>query len=104
MLLRSSTKSRVRRGHRRNQGDGLPLPDHGSQGVLHQSQTQRVNFDYTLSPPCFCIWAPGSWIQPLGDRRAGTTTTPLMELGLKGISIVPRMFPKIQTIRVRAAA
>jgi hypothetical protein len=80
-----------------NQGDGLPLPITEDKGFFIYSQTERVNFDYTLSPTLLLHLGAGFL-----DHRSDTigevnNYNALTELGLKGIPIVGT-FPKIQTI------
>ena len=80
-----------------NQGDGLPYPITEDKGFFIKSQTERVNFDYTLSPTLLLHLGAGFL-----DHRSDTVGlvhdyNAQTELGLKGIPIVGT-FPKIQTI------
>jgi hypothetical protein len=93
----STTKSDRAVGIGGNQGDGLPFPITEDKGFFIKSQTERVNFDYTLSPTLLLHLGAGFL-----DHRSDTigqvnNYDAEKELGLKGIPIVGT-FPKIQTI------
>ncbi|MCU1337581.1 MAG: hypothetical protein JWO19_3162 [Bryobacterales bacterium] len=93
----STTKSDRAVGIGGNQGDGLPYPITEDKGFFIRSQTERVNFDYTLSPTLLLHLGAGFL-----DHRSDTVGLvndydALKGLGLKGIPVVGT-FPKIQTI------
>ena len=80
-----------------NQGDGLPEPITENKGFFINSQTERVNFDYSLSPTLLLHLGAGYM-----DHRSDTigqvhNYDALAGIGLKGIPI-DGTFPKIQTI------
>jgi len=91
----STTKSDRARATGGNQGDGLPFPITEVKGFFIRSQTERVNFDYTLSPTLLMHLGAGFL-----DHRSDTVSElndydAEKELGLKGIPI-KRTFPKFQ--------
>jgi Carboxypeptidase regulatory-like domain len=93
----STTKSERAVATGGNQGDGLPYPITEDKGFFIRSQTERVNFDYTVSPTVL-LHLGGGFL----DHRSDTIGLvndydALAGLGLKGIPIVGT-FPKIQTI------
>ena len=91
----SHTGTGSARGTGGQQGDGLPLPITEVKGFYIYSQTERVNFDYTLKPTLLLHLGAGFM-----DHRSDTISELLdynaeRELGLKGIPI-NRTFPKMQ--------
>ena len=84
----SSTKSERAVATGGNQGDGLPFPITEDKGFFIRSQTERINFDYTLTPTLLLHMGVGFL-----DHRSDTVGevnnyNDLTELGLKGIPIV----------------
>jgi carboxypeptidase family protein/TonB-dependent receptor-like protein len=93
----SSTKSERAVATGGNQGDGLPYPITEDKGFFIRSQTERINFDYTVTPTLLLHMGVGFL-----DHRSDTVGlvndyNALTQLGLQGTPTVGT-FPKIQGI------
>ena len=91
----STTNSQRARALGGNQGDGLPFPITEVKGFFVRSQTERVNFDYTLTPTLLLHLGAGFL-----DHKSDTTSEltdydALKGIGLRGVPL-NRTFPKFQ--------
>ncbi|HEY6346786.1 MAG TPA: TonB-dependent receptor [Bryobacteraceae bacterium] len=91
----SETGSRRPNSTGGGQADGLPIPITAAKSMYIYSQTERLNFDYTLKPTLLLHLGAGYVDHRSTSIEAVTDYNPSEYLELNGIPI-NRTFPKIQ--------
>ncbi len=76
------------------QSDGLPLPITAARGTFIYNHTERLNYDYTLSPTLLLHLGAGFQHNSFNDDAPVLDFDPVTQLGIPGPT-TPRNFPTI---------